>query len=77
MVKVLGIWWNDKTIEVVEIEGKAVALDGWNGEAYVDCFEVTDQHGEAFFEIVKEGFEVKPIYEEVEGDFEIVGYEFY
>lgn len=32
MIKNLGKWWNDENIDVVEIEGKAIALCGWNGE---------------------------------------------
>lgn len=70
-------WWNDKNIEVVEIENNYIALDGWNGEKWTDCFEVADRHGDAFYEMVRDGLEVQPVYtENSDGDFEISGYEF-
>ena len=31
-MKKLGVFWNDSSIEVCEIEGKAIALDCWKGE---------------------------------------------
>lgn len=41
-MKKLGTWWNDKTIEIYKIEEKNIALNGWNGEKYLHCFEVDD-----------------------------------
>ena len=31
-MKEVGYWWNDKSIELVEIDGEVYALYGWNGE---------------------------------------------
>lgn len=75
-MKELGYWWSDESIEVVEIDGKAIALYGWNGEEYCRCWECKTNHGNVFFDAV-EGHKwcVRPIYEEdADGDFEIVGY---
>ena len=41
-VKELGKWWTG-LIDVVEIDGKAIALDGWNGSAFYRCFEVDSE----------------------------------
>lgn len=35
--------WNNSNIEVVEIDGRWFALDGWNGECYLNCWE-TDEN---------------------------------
>lgn len=70
-----GHWWNDSSIELVEIDGVVYALYGWNGEAYCDCWvckgewlnEADDSAG---------AFVIRPIYEQTaEDEFEIVGYE--
>ena len=77
-MKTLGTWWNDKEIEIVEIEGRPIALSGWNGEMYTDCWEVVEMKGNEGFDIKVDNLEIKPVYEEVdEDDWEIVGYEFY
>ena len=34
-----GTWWNDKSIELIEIDGRTYALNGWNGYQYSDCWE--------------------------------------
>lgn len=75
-VKTLGTWWNDRGIEVVGIEGRAIALHGWNGEHYQDCFEVADCRGGKYFEMITDGLSVEPEYIENDGDFETVGYHF-
>ena len=66
--------WNDKSIEVVEIEGKWYALNGWNGEFYADCWQ-TDENTYAIESDKK--YEIKPIYEYDEDydQYDIVGYE--
>lgn len=70
-------WWNDNEIEVVEIEGRMIALNGWNGESYTECFEVEEVVDNKAYG-VKEDIttSITPIYKEVdEDDYEIVGYE--
>lgn len=70
--KNVGRWWNDKEIELVEIDGKVYALNGWNGEKYLDSWEVAKND---YTDIINDGFTIKPEYKEVEdGEFEIVGY---
>lgn len=63
----MSTWWNDRDIQVVGIDGKEYALYGWNGEKYTECWEVVglDAIGK---------YEIEPIMEEQDGDFEIVGY---
>lgn len=70
--KTVGTWWADKDIELVEIDGKVYALNGWNGEKHTDCWECV---GEDKMEASEERYEITPITEEVEGEFETVGYE--
>lgn len=65
--------WNNKEIEVVEIDGRWFALYGWNGEAYCDCWE-TDEH--TFCLEDGKSYEIRPVYKEIsEDEFEIIGYE--
>lgn len=74
-MKVLGHWWADKDIEVVEIKGKAVALWEFNGEVYASSFYVSDEINGCFFDA---GIDicVKPVYQETgEGEFENIDYE--
>ena len=74
MKKFLGKWWNASDIDIYEIEGKRLALYGWNGEKYEECFEVTED----LLNIIDENkkYEVKPIYQEIgTDDFEIIDYE--
>lgn len=65
--------WNNSDIEVVEIDGRWFALDGWNGDYYDNCWE-TDENT---FNIEDgECYEIKPVYQEIDEDeFEIVNYE--
>lgn len=30
-------WWSCPEIEIYEIEGKYIALYGWNGKVYLGC----------------------------------------
>jgi len=70
--KNVGTWWNDKEIELVEIDGKVYALNGWNGEKYLDSWEVAKND---YTDIINDGIAIKPEYKEIEEDeFEIVGY---
>ena len=72
-MKEAGYWWNDKSIELVEIDGSVYALYGWNGEEYGNCWKCT---GEFLTEASKEEYTLKPVYKEVaEDEWEIVNYE--
>ena len=74
-MKNLGFYWN-AGLEVVEIDGKAICLNGWNGEHYNDCFEVCDNFRNKWYEIVGETrYTATPIYEEqvdADGDVEYI-----
>ncbi len=74
----LGRWWNDNEIEVVEIGGKAVALYGWNGEEYLHCFEVTNRINGIYHDSVdSKEYSVRPVYTKLDEDeYELTGYEF-
>lgn len=75
-MKVLGTLWNDKEIEIVEIEGRPIALYGWNGETYLNCWEVKEMINGTGFDIKEDGLRVRPLYKQIdEDDFEVVGYE--
>lgn len=70
--KNVGNWWADKGIELVEIEGTVYGLNGWNGEKYTESFKVTDaDHTEAS----EEEYSIVPQYEEIDSEYQIVGYE--
>lgn len=73
----LGTWWNDKLIEIYKIDGINIALYGWNGDKYTECFEVSKCVDNTFFKIknINKTYEVLPIYKELEnGDFETIDY---
>ena len=72
--------WDNKEIEVVEINGRWFALSGWNGEVYLHCWETDEQT----FDIEDDQeYKIKPIYQGIgepdeDGDFEqydVVDYE--
>lgn len=44
-MKYVGCLWNNKNIEIVEVDGEMYALYGWNGEAYYHCWKVLDSKG--------------------------------
>ena len=44
-MKRVGNLWNDKNIEIVEVNGEMYALSGWNGEKYYHCWKVLDAQG--------------------------------
>ena len=69
--KLVGNLWNDRSVEIVEIEGNYYVLDRWNGEEW-DGWRVEDKRG---YEATDEEATIKPIYEEDEdGDFYIIDY---
>lgn len=73
--KNVGTWWNDREIELVEIDGEVFALNGWNGETYLNSWKCL---GEDHMEASKEEYQITPIYEDEANEhdiYEIVGYE--
>jgi DNA-binding Xre family transcriptional regulator len=73
--KNVGSWWNDKSIELVDIEGTVYALNGWNGEKYMNAWKCT---GEDYMDASEEEYIITPVYSDEEnehGVYEIVGYE--
>lgn len=71
-MKYLGKFWNDKNLEVYEIDGRNIVLNKWDGEKYFECFELAEN----LIDIIDNQIEVKPIYKEVEEDkYDIVGFE--
>lgn len=70
--KSVGTWWNDKGIDLVEIDSTIYALHGWDGEKFVDCWVCS---GEYNMDASDEKYEITPIHEENDGEFETVGYD--
>lgn len=68
----VGRWWNDRDIELVEIEGEVYALHGWNGESYMDSWKCI---GEDERQASEEQYHITPIYKETGDDeFDVVSY---
>ena len=73
--KEVGTWWNDSSIELVNIDGSVYALNGWNGEKWTDCWECT---GKYLTEASEEKYIIVPIYSEEEnenGGYDVIDYE--
>lgn len=67
-------WWNDSSIEIVEIDDELYALYGWNGEKWLHCWKCIDSFT-ADPDDSRE-YEVTPVYTEADKDeYEITGYE--
>ena len=58
-MKKIGTWWNDSSIEIVEISGTAYALNDWNGEAYTSCWICS---GEYLHDASEEEYTLRPVY---------------
>ena len=60
-MKKLGNYWNDKSCEIYEIEGKNIVINNhyWNGDFYYNCFEVDNDLIEVIGDV---RFSVKPVY---------------
>lgn len=68
-MKNLGKFWNDKELSVYEIDGIKIVLNGWNGDKWMNCFELAENE----IDVIKEGIEVRPEYKELKnGDFELI-----
>lgn len=57
-------WWNDDSIEVVEINGRMIALDGWNGNIWAHCWEVEEILDHFAYGIKEEHLIVTPKFSE-------------
>ena len=66
-------WWNDKSIPVWRIGDKILALYGWNGEKYMDCWAA--QRNGMLETNDNSRYVVRPLYGPEEDDFPIIGYE--
>ena len=68
---IIGTWWSDSNIELVKINGKIYALDGWNGEKYLHCWECIDRFTAADDNAE---YEIRPIYDSSDEiiDFEVI-----
>lgn len=67
--KNIGQWWNSKEIDLVDIGGVVYALNKWNGESFLDCWECT---GEQLMDAGDRRYTIKPLYDSV--TFDISGY---
>ena len=71
--KHIGYWWNNKDIELIEIDDKVYALNGWNGESFLDSWKCT---GDYDMDASDERYVIKPISKENEhGEFYTEGYD--
>lgn len=71
-MKIVGKWWANKSIEMVEIDGAVYALDGWNGESYLNCWKCT---GDYLMDASEKTYTLVPAYKETkDGDFIVVNY---
>ena len=57
MFKIVGQWWNNKNIKLVEIDGIVYALNNWNGETYNNCWICL---GENLMDASQEEYTIKP-----------------
>ena len=61
----------------LEVEGRPIALSGWNGEQYLQCWEVDEIISGTGFGVKEDGLCVRPVYKQIDNDeWEIIGYEF-
>ena len=76
-MRTLGIWAGHREIEIVEVEGRPIALSGWNGEQYLQCWEVEEIISGTGFGVKEDGLCVRPVYKQIDNDeWKIIGYEF-
>jgi len=71
--KIIGTWWNDKTIPLARINGEVYALSGWNGESYGHCWKCL---GEFFMDASAEEYEIEEVclVNPDNGEVEVAGY---
>lgn len=58
-MKHVGYWWTGDNIEMVEVNGQAYALYGWNGEEYDDCWKCSGEH---LLDASYERYTLRPVY---------------
>lgn len=56
-MKIIGKWWANKNIDLLEYEGKVYALNGWNGHEYGNCWMC---EGEYNLEAGEESYTITP-----------------
>ena len=75
------IFWLNTDIEIVNIDGELYALNGWNGEKYLHCWQCADKWNA---DPSGKEYEIAPVYDwnsydEENGEFPdgdgIIGYE--
>ncbi len=62
MYKKIGFWWNDKNVELVEVDDHIYALNGWNGEEYTRCWECLGAH---HMDSSAEHYTLRPVFDGV------------
>lgn len=60
-----GYWCTNSDIELVKVNNKIYALNGWNGEAYIHCWECIDKYTATTDKIE---YIIFPIYQNDEND---------
>ena len=71
VMEYIGRFWNDKDIEIYKIDNRNIALNGWNGEKFVDCFELDNN----LIDIIKTDIVVVPICDLQNENVSYIGYE--
>ena len=72
MSKIIGNWWADHNIELVEINKKIYALSGWNGEKWCSCWQCSGKYN---MDASQETYIIYPVYAaDINGNFEIINY---
>lgn len=73
--KIVGRWWNNHCIELIEKDGEFYRLTGWNGYEYAGCWKCLNEFDEA---PDKRKYCLRPVYSEKEnenGAFDIIDYQ--
>lgn len=74
-MKKIGTWWNDRDIDLVEIEGEIFRLAGWNGEEFTNCWKCLNEFDA---DPDNRSYNIRLIYDEKEnenGGFDIIDYQ--
>ena len=63
--KHFGYWWANSSIELVKIDGRIFALNGWDGESYRLCWECQNcDHIDGLMTVKDKtaDYEIRPVY---------------
>ncbi len=64
-MKIAGLYWNDNTKPIYQIQNKYIVLNKWDGDKWYDCFQLQNN----LINIAsKRRFEVIPEYTQVNED---------